>query len=199
MSRQMIPMDIFESNPASWILPVPDHSEFRGLVADPKNPDCIHLWFEGDPDFHPTTVAFRIIKAGEDIPNDMDMIGSDLATGRHVFRGKFQPKCRCDCKTKHPGVCNHDWNGEYVQMFGTMIDMTCSNCGMRMSEHGPINLANPPKSPRLRRKSSFQKDDCIACVRPSTKEVVWRSAQIRCCGDPDCIEKATELATSSGL
>lgn len=198
MPRQMFPIDIFESNMNSWVVPVPDHAVFRGLAVDPKNPDCFHLWFEGDPEFHPTTKAFRIVKGGEEIPEGMTLLGSDLSFGRHVFWGKHKAKCRCECHTNHPGLCTHDWNGPYVMVDGVLADpVTCSNCGESYNKHGP-SKARPLTTPRLRNKSARQKDDCIACnERPSTKEVVWKNAQIRCCGNPDCIEKATEIALAA--
>ena len=43
-------------------------------------------------------------------------------------------------------------------------------------------------------KSTYQKDGCLFCEDDSWIEAVCGTAHIRCCDDPDCIQKAREMA-----
>ena len=191
MPRTILPIDIFESNMASHIVPLPTGATFVGMAPDPKNPDCIHLWFDGfSADMYPIQVQFLIRKPNEPVEKEAVLLGSimrDDGTSRHVFRAKFMPKCICGCATG--GDCHHEWNGPWAN-----FNTTCTTCGTKLSEHGTPR-PRVSQHPRLRVKSNNQKDDCLFCDdNPSTHEVIFQISQIRVCGNPECIDKAVDLA-----
>ena len=186
MPRKLLPVDIFQSNPAN-VINLPEGFDFRGMAFSAINPDCIHLWFEGDPEYQ--TNPFRFTIAGNDdviVPGSTFLGVVPVTDGayRHIFMAPHKSTCKCNCGTPG-GNCSHEWNGP---------SMTCSVCGIAMHEHPFMPRLRASPYPRLRPKSAHQKDDCIACNNPSTKEGVYGIATIRCCGNPDCVESAVELA-----
>ncbi|MFH1367241.1 MAG: hypothetical protein ABIH38_04650 [Patescibacteria group bacterium] len=56
------------------------------------------------------------------------------------------------------------------------------------------------RKPRVtfRKKTSWQKDDCLFCTDPSTLEAVFGNAMIRCCEKKACKKMAAGLAKTCG-
>lgn len=190
MPRKVLYFDLFADNPASCFIKLPQESVFRGIQVHPGNDKNFRVWFEGDPDYHKDPIHLSVLKDGDPTPNGGTHLGSfihtDLSSG-HVYMAPHRPVCKCDCAKG--GDCMHDWNGPWVG------DASCSSCGIHGKEHGfPLRLQSSPY-PRLRKKSDAPfKDDCINCDGIATNEIVLGKTQIRCCGNPDCIDRATEVA-----
>lgn len=186
MPRKMLPFDLLQENPTMNDIRLPEGFEYRGLEVVSDDPLHVRVWFEADTNYHADRMRLILVADGADTPKDGRYLKSIVCkdkTSRHVFLAKNRPACKCECATK--GECEHEWNGE---------NLTCSSCDITLKEHKfPPRFRTSPY-PRLRNKSYYQKDDCIACNNPSTKEVVLGQAYIRCCGNTDCIDRAIELA-----
>lgn len=193
MPRKMLTFDVIEAKPPTHYVRIPEGSEYRGVGVSPADPTYFRVWFEGDPAYHANPVQLFILADGVETPSDGKHLGSFLhtdMTSRHVFMAPHRPVCKCECGKG--GDCLHEWNGPWVSG-----GITCTSCGININDHKFPPRMRSSSYPRLRNKSSFQKDDCIVCEGPSTKEVVLGTAYIRCCGNPDCIDKAIEIAKAA--